>query len=120
MADEDLFATLMRFHQEVTRPDMDRLITDRIDALRVDLRNEMLGGFDAIYKRFDRVEAELVATRGAISRLEEQMVSLEHRFAAIEEKLDRLALKSELLELEERVDEMQQRIDQLKSMLNEH
>ena len=61
---EDLFETLMRFHREVTIPDMHHLIRvpleEKIESTRSQLRNEMLTGFDAVYKRFDRIETETV------------------------------------------------------------
>ncbi len=61
---EDLFQTLMRFHREVVAPEFQQLL----DAQKTELRNEMLTGFDAVYKRFDRLETEMVMLRGAVTQ----------------------------------------------------
>ncbi len=58
MAD-DLFGVLTRFHREVVIPDLDSRIGAVSQELRGEiraLRDEMLSHFDAVYKRFDRLE----------------------------------------------------------------
>lgn len=60
MAD-DLFSTLLRFHREIVIPDIERIVGTSIGGVREEikaLRNEMLSHFDAVYKRFDRLESE--------------------------------------------------------------
>jgi chromosome segregation ATPase len=128
---EDLFQTLMRFHREVTIPDMQRLVRepleDKIEALRTDLRSEMLSGFDGVYKKIGILETEMVLMRGAVRDLEKEVAGLNNRLTAvesrltsIEEKVDRLALRSEVAELKEQVETIQQRIAEIETLLNEH
>ena len=50
---EDLIPILTRFHREVVLPDIQRAVADGVG----DLRREMNAHFDAIYQRFDRLEA---------------------------------------------------------------
>lgn len=63
MADQPLtFDTLVQFHRQVVLPDIERIVGSRIAPVmsRIDaLRDEMLSNFDAIYKRFDRLESEI-------------------------------------------------------------
>ena len=54
---EDLLSVLTRFHSEVVLPDIERIVDTRITPLR----QEMLAHFDAIYRRFDRLESEYAA-----------------------------------------------------------
>ena len=72
MVADDLFDVLMRFHREVVIPDMERL-EERLEARlggRIDeLRDEILGRFDAVYKRFDRLESEYHALSAAVKKL---------------------------------------------------
>ena len=56
MADE-LWDTLLRFHRVVAAPNIIEPIRAEIAAFR----NETLSHFDAIYKRFDRLENESAA-----------------------------------------------------------
>lgn len=54
---EDLLDTLIKFHRDVVVPDLDV----RFGAVREEfgaLRREMNDHFDAIHKRFDRLEAD--------------------------------------------------------------
>lgn len=105
MADE-LLSVLSRFHHEVVVPDIERVFDARISPLR----QEMLGNFDALLKRLDRLEIEYQSLTAAVRRLEERMASLA-------QKLDKLALRSELVELKERVLELEQRIAALEAQL---
>jgi predicted nucleic acid-binding Zn-ribbon protein len=120
MPDEDLLRVLTRFHQEVLVPDIERIFEERLAPFR----GEVLSHFDAIYRRFDRLEDESVALKGGLLRLEERMAALENRMAALEvgmgavgQKLERMALRSELLELKEQVAALDQRIAQLEAAL---
>src|SRR5258706_7913030 len=105
----------MRFHREVVVPDFRDALETRIGAAEEKLHNEAITIADGIYKRFDRVESEIVSLGAGVTRLEERITVVEQRMRSIEEKLDQVAIRSELVELEERVDEMQQRIAELKS-----
>lgn len=58
MADQPLtLNALVQFHRDVVAPDLDRIVS-RLDVRFNALRDEMLSNFDAIYKRFDRLESE--------------------------------------------------------------
>ena len=68
---EELFSVLMRFHHEIVVPDIERIV-GRVDVKVDALRDEMLSNFDAVYKRFDRLEDEYQALTAAVRRIEEQ------------------------------------------------
>src|SRR2546428_301367 len=58
---EELISVLTRFDREVVLPDIERIVTDAIagvDSRVSRLRDETLSHFDAVYKRFDRLEVE--------------------------------------------------------------
>ena len=55
MAD-DLLGVLTRFHREVVLPDIERIVDEKIGSRIAPLREEMLGNFDALLKRFDALE----------------------------------------------------------------
>ncbi len=64
MADEDLTSVLIRFHREVVVPDIDRAINNLSD--RMDRRfDQVLGHFDHVSKRLDKIASELAALNGA-------------------------------------------------------
>lgn len=71
MVAEEIYDVLMRFHREFVLPDMDRLETRMIDRMDA-LHRQTLGHFDAIYKRFDRLESEYYSLKAAVQRLEER------------------------------------------------
>ena len=68
---EELWSTLMRFHREVIKPEMEEAITTSTDSVVRLLRNEMNSHFDAIYKRFDRLDSEFVTLHLAVRRLDD-------------------------------------------------
>jgi hypothetical protein len=71
--DDQIYRVLMRFHREVVIPDMQRLedrLEDRISQRIAELRDETLTHFDAVYKRFDRLETEHHALSAAVRRRE--------------------------------------------------
>jgi chromosome segregation ATPase len=103
---EDLLSVLTRFHSEVVLPDIERIVDTRITPLR----QEMLSHFDAIYRRFDRLESEYAALKVGLQRVEE-------RLNTVDQKLDRMALRSELLDLKGRVVALEQRIAELEANL---
>jgi hypothetical protein len=51
---EDLLPILTRFHREVFLPDVKRIVGEAVDSLEL----RMNVHFDAIYKRFDKLETE--------------------------------------------------------------
>lgn len=51
---EDLIPILTRFHRDVVLPDIQRVVGQAVG----ELREEMNAHFDAIYKRFGRLETE--------------------------------------------------------------
>ncbi len=72
IAADDLFAVLLRFHREIALPDIERTIRDPLDARISALDDRMLTNFDAVYARFDRLEAEHASLKAAVRRLEER------------------------------------------------
>ena len=56
MADE-LWNTLLRFHREVAVHDIERIVGNIVEPKITALRDEMITSFDAVYKRFDRLES---------------------------------------------------------------
>ena len=58
MANDDLLSVLTRFHRDVVLPDVKGAVTEAIQQSEQRIREEMLSHFDAVYKRFDRLEAE--------------------------------------------------------------
>ena len=126
MADDDIYAALMRFHREIIVPEIRDPLQEQIRATEK-LRNEMLTGFDGVYKKIGILETEMALMRGAVRDLERQVAGLTDRIAAVEgrltrveEKLDRFALRSEVAELREQLETLQQRIAEIESLLNEH
>jgi hypothetical protein len=61
MAD-DLLGVLTRFHREVVLPDIERIVDERISSEIAPFWQEMLSHFDAIHKRFDRLETQYGST----------------------------------------------------------
>lgn len=59
------FAQLLRFYRDVMRPEMEQMMDDKI----VPLRQEMLQGFDDLYKKFETLEQEYVFANVHIKRL---------------------------------------------------
>ncbi|MEK6374260.1 MAG: hypothetical protein AABO58_16355 [Acidobacteriota bacterium] len=76
MAD-DLLKVLTRFHREVVVPDIERIVDSRFDSRLAPFRDEVLTNFDAVWKRFDRLEDEYQALRTAVHRVEERLEAME-------------------------------------------
>lgn len=102
---DDLLGVLTRFHREVVLPDIDSRIGALSRELRGEisgLRNEMLSHFDAVYKRFDRLESEYQALSAAVARLEARSVT-------------RAEFQAEVDNLKMRVKQLEQRIAELEA-----
>ncbi len=54
---EDIIPILARFHREIVLPDMKRIVGEAVG----DLEGRMNAHFDAVYKRFDKLEERLSA-----------------------------------------------------------
>jgi hypothetical protein len=56
---DDLIPVLTRFHREVLLPDLERIVGEAVG----ELRGEMNAHFDAIHRRFDRLETAALEAR---------------------------------------------------------
>jgi chromosome segregation ATPase len=74
----------------------------------IELRQEMLGQFDALYRRFERLEQEYQAILQALRRIKARLADDAGR---------REVLERELAELKHRVAALQSRIDDLEQRL---
>jgi predicted nucleic acid-binding Zn-ribbon protein len=105
MADEPLtLAVLARFSREVLAPQFGQ-IEKRLDRLD----EQMLGHFDAIYRRFDKLETEYQVIVVGLRRVEEQLGVLAE---------DKRTLRSELQDLRIRVDALQGQIRAIEERLD--
>ncbi len=68
----ELLNVLTRFHRDVVVPDIERIFDERFEARITPFRNEVMTNFDAVYARFDRLEAEYASLKAAVRRLEER------------------------------------------------
>ena len=116
---EDLLKVLTSFHREVVAPEIKQIAEqgERTNAGLQVLRNETLSGFDAMYKKFDRLDSEYAALKAAVQRLEMGMARVEERLAAVDQKLDKVALRAELVELREMAIAIEHRISELEASL---
>jgi DNA repair exonuclease SbcCD ATPase subunit len=101
---DDLFHVLTRFHREVVAPDLERR-DERLAKVEQKL-DEMLGHFDAIYRRLELLSTEYHALVAAVGRLEKPI-----------EAIARVDVRRELEEMKARVAQLQERIDKLESTL---
>jgi chromosome segregation ATPase len=115
----DLLPILARFHREVLRPDIERIVGDAVEGAERRLRDEMHTLFAALAQRLDRLETEYHMLVAGLKRVEERLDRVEGRLDRIEQRLDRTALRSELLELKARVDGLQEQVRTLETRLEE-
>ena len=73
-----------------------------------ELRQEMLGHFDAIYQRFERLENEYQAILQALRRIEARLADEAGRREILERDL--AELKHRVAELQSRIDDIEQRL----------
>lgn len=108
MGDEPVtYSTLIRFHQEVLLPDLERTISGAVDGVETRLRDEMQTGFDALARRLDRLETEYQMLVAGLRRVEERLDSMEKR----------TALRTEVQELRAKVASLEAKIAEVESKL---
>ncbi len=108
---DELLSILTRFHREVLRPDIERIVASAVETGQSQLRQEMQAAFDALAQRLDHLTTEYHMLVAGLKRVEE-------RLDRIETRLERMALKSELDELKARVDGLQAQIRVLEERLS--
>jgi chromosome segregation ATPase len=87
--------------------EMDRWF-DEVDLRLTELRQEMLGHFDAIYHRFERLEQEYYAITQALRRIEAGLADERGRREILERAL--ADLKEHVAELQSRIEDIEQRL----------
>lgn len=70
---DDLLSVLTKFHRQVVVPDIQSIVGAAVAPFA--LRDETLSHFDAIYKRFDRLETQYETLKAAVRRIEEKLES---------------------------------------------
>ena len=87
--------------------EMDRRF-DEVDLGLTELRQEMLGHFDAIYHRFERLEQEYYAITQALRRIEAGLADDRGRREILERDL--AELKQHVATLQSRIQDIEQRL----------
>ena len=87
--------------------EMDRRF-DEVDLRLTELRQEMLGHFDAIYHRFERLEQEYYAITQALRRIEAGLADERGRREILERAL--AELKEHVAKLQSRIEDIEQRL----------
>jgi hypothetical protein len=96
---------LMRYHEEIVKPEMENLRSEIVTMTR----SEMLSHVDGIYVGLGRLEIEYQAFRAAVGRLEKQMA---------EQIADRMEVRAELLGLTDKVSQLTVSISELGREMN--
>jgi DNA repair exonuclease SbcCD ATPase subunit len=81
---------------------------DTVDQQITELRREMLGHFDEIYRRLDRLEQEYHAITQALRRIEAGLADESGRREILERDL--ATLKQLVTTLQSRIDDLEQRL----------
>ena len=81
---------------------------DEVDLRFTELRQDMLGHFDAIYHRFERLEQEYHAITQALRRIEMGLADERGRREILERAL--AELKQHVAALQSRIEEIEQRL----------
>jgi hypothetical protein len=100
------WSVLMRFHQEIVRPEIEE-VRSKLAALTT--RDEMLSHVDGIYVRFSHLDSEYHALSAAVRRIEEQMA---------QQKVDIGAVQFELVRINDQISQLSQRVTKLENVLN--
>jgi hypothetical protein len=74
-----LWDTLLRFHREVALPDIDRIVGAPLRDDLASFKRETHANFDAVWKRFDRLESEYHSLSAAMARVEGRLVLVEEK-----------------------------------------
>ena len=82
---------------------------DAVDARITELRGEMLGHFDEIYRRLERLDQEYLAITQALRRIEARLTDEHERREIIERDL--ADLKQHVAALQARIVALEQRLD---------
>ena len=86
---------------------MEQRFETRFDTLEQQLR-DVLGHFDEVYRRLERLEQEYYAITQALRRIETLLVDERGKREILEQSLDEL--KRHALALQARIDELEQRL----------
>jgi chromosome segregation ATPase len=81
---------------------------DQIDGQIAELRREMLGHFDEIYRRLERLEQEYFAITQALRRIEAGLSDENGRQNILARDLDQL--KQQLAALQSRIEDLETRL----------
>ena len=81
---------------------------DEVDLRFTELRQDMLGHFDEIYRRLERLEQEYHAITQALRRIEAGLVGESGRREILERDL--AELKQHVAALQSRIEEIEQRL----------
>src|SRR3972149_4724105 len=82
--------------------------SDELDLRFTELRHDMLGHFDEIYRRFERLEQEYHAITQALRRIEAGLADERGRREILERAL--AELKQHVAALQSRIEEIEQRL----------
>ena len=88
---------LMRFYNDVIKPESDNVRSLFESALR----SEMLSHVDGIYVKLNRLDIEYQALRAAVGRIEKELAA---------QNADRMEVRSELLGLKDQISKLNDRI----------
>ena len=94
----DDFKAKMAQHFEVLEVRLEERLGARIDAVRIELRNEMRDGFISVDERFRSMEARLDRLEVRIAQLETRMGSLETRMSQMDTRMSQLDTRMNQLE----------------------
>jgi chromosome segregation ATPase len=108
---QQLIEFLGRQSTEIDRrfTEIDRQFAD-IGGQLAELRRDMLGHFDEIYRRFERLEQEYQAITQALRRIEAGLADERGRREILERDLGEL--KQRVAALQTRIDDIEQRLGQ--------
>lgn len=90
MTTEEMWQLLQRYDREIATPNLEGLWREmnarfeRVDERFEAMQRDNLAHFDAVYKRFDRLDAEVASLIAGLRRVEERITSLEERTSALE------------------------------------
>lgn len=100
------WSVLMRFHQEIVRPEIEEVRSKLVDLAT---RDEMLSHVDGLYVRFGILNSEYHALSAAVRRIEEQMA---------QQTVDIREMRSELVKINDQISQLAQRVTNLENVLN--